>query len=102
MTAEQQEKVEKALCWSSEIGCCSDKERYAFRIWDLFDELGISALVVPDDVVQALKDLQNWEECWPACGTVNAYLRELLEMDHASWERLISGGDTTQTPPNHS
>lgn len=90
-TQAQKEKVQEALCWSNLIGCCSDKERYALRIWDLFDELGISR-EVPDAVIEALKDLLNWEECQPACLTVDNYLRELLKMDDGAWERLTSSG----------
>ena len=84
MTPEQRAKVEEALDWSSEIGCCSDKGRYAFRIWDLFDDLGIRSDAVPDEVVAALKDLQNWEDCEPACRVVEAYLRGLLATDDVS------------------
>ena len=39
----RQQMLKNALGWSMEIGCCPDKERFALRVWDLFDKLGISA-----------------------------------------------------------
>ena len=51
----RQQMLKDALGWSMEIGCCPDKERFALRVWDLFDKLGISAPEVPNEVVVALK-----------------------------------------------
>ena len=69
--------IKDALAWSGDIGCCSDKERYALRVVDLLDALGIRD--VPADVEGALRELMAWEDCAGPCETVNAFLRNLAK-----------------------
>ncbi|HOX40371.1 MAG TPA: hypothetical protein PL033_20505 [Candidatus Brocadiia bacterium] len=74
--------------WSSYIGSCGDKELYAYRVWDLFDSLGI---VPPDGIYEALKALHAWEDCQEPCAVVNGYLTDLLAMNDADLLKATSG-----------
>jgi hypothetical protein len=94
MDANERRRIQDALGWCQEIGCCSDKERYALRIMGLFDDLGI-ARSVPCEVETALRELQNWEECAGPCRVIDAFLEGLLDASSSSGSSLRS----IESPP---
>ena len=83
MNEKDRERIKEILLKAPDIGCCSDKSVYAIYMIDALDELGIPFEEQPQTVVQAIKDLLDWEDCAKPRETIEAYLRGIMEPKNA-------------------